>query len=292
MLDRRTLLTGIAASGATLAGGWETSAAAAGGEIALTERRGRFLVDVRLNGGQAYRFVLDTGSSTHFISSAIATTLRLPQVEFRNIRSFGGAKVEPIVSVQRFDVGGVLLTGARAVSWNPAAMEGHDGLVGYPILGGRACLDLGARRLSLNAPRPPADAVQVDAIVSGAETVLRGGVDGAAGRFVFDTGSARCVVSRDYVRRLRETEAFARADQIVTVNERGVRSGLTGLQLPELRFGDLVLDRPFVEIADPAASPEIFRNADALLGAELIGRCAWTIDRAARTLHAAPSGAA
>jgi predicted aspartyl protease len=287
MPNRRDLLIGCAALASLVAPG---RSGAAGAQITLLEQRGRYLTQVRLNGGAPYRFVLDTGSSTHFISSAIAARLRLPTVDVTSIRSFGGRSTETIVALNRLDVGGVAVGDTRAVAWDAAAMEGHDGLVGYPILGQRALLDLAARRLNLVAPRPASDAVEVDARVSANETLLIGGVDGAEGRFVFDTGSAQCVISRPYLARLRETDAFAQAEQVINATAQG-RTRLLGLRLPELRFGGLVLDRPFVRIADPDASPEMFHQVDALLGAELLRRCAWTLDRGRRTLHAQPPAA-
>jgi predicted aspartyl protease len=289
MIDRRQFIAGAAALAA--AEGLGRGARAQDAEIPLVESGGRFLVDVRLNGGRPYRFVLDSGASTHFISSAIADSLGLPRVEYRNIQSFGGRTREPIVALRRLEVGGVEVADTRAVAWNAAAMEGHDGLVGYPIFGTRALLDLGAGRLALGAPRPPPDAVEVDAQVSDGETLLVGGPPGAEGRFVFDTGSARCVISRAYLARLRETDVYRQARQIIQVASDG-RRRLVGLRLPELRFGALAVDNPFVLIADEAASPAMFHQVDALLGVELIRRCAWTLDRDARRLYASPPAAA
>lgn len=288
MIDRRQLIISAAALAAAGSG---QPARAQGAEIALVESAGRFLVDVRLNGGRPYRFVLDSGASTHFVSSAIADSLRLPRIEYRNIQSFGGRTREAIVALRRLQVGGVELADTRAVAWNAAAMEGHDGLVGYPIFGSRALLDLAAGRLILDVPEPPAEAVEVDALVSDGETLLVGGAPEADGRFVFDTGSARCVISRSYFARLRETGAYSQAKQIIQMSGDG-RSRLVGLRLPELRFGRLVLDNPFVLIADEQASPAMFHQVDGLLGVELIRRCAWTLDRRARSLYASPPMAA
>ena len=282
MLDRRQWLTGSAALAAGLALGRSLEAAPA--EIALTEERGRFLVTVGLNAGRGYRFVLDTGASAHFISEALIAQLRLPQVERRTVRDYQGAESASVVRVNQLDVGGRAFGAARAISRSADALEGHDGLVGYPILGPRARVDLAAGVLALGAPAP-ADALPVEAQVTDAETVLLGGLRGAEGRFVFDTGSQRCVVSPAYLERLRATDAYRAAPKLMVADEQ-YRLRMVGFRAAELRFGDLVVKDAAVMFPDRDVSADVFHGADALFGVSLIRRRPWIVDREQRTLHA------
>jgi hypothetical protein len=284
MLDRRQWLTGSAALAGGLALG-RLAEAASPADIALAEQRGRFLVTVGVNAGRGYRFVLDTGASAHFISEVLADQLKLPHVETRTVRDFRGAETAAVVRVNRLDVGGRAFSGASAITRSAEALEGHDGLVGYPILGPRARIDLAAGRLSLGAAQPEA-AMPVPAEVSDRQTVLLGGLDGAEGRFVFDTGSQDCVVSPDYLERLRGTEAYRAAPKLMVADDR-YRLRMTGFRPPELRFGDLVVRDAAVMFPDRDVSTEVFHGADALFGVSLIRRNPWIIDRQRGTLHAA-----
>ncbi len=284
MLDRRQWLAGSAALAPGLALG-RVAGAATPTEIALTEQRGRFLVTVGVNAGRGYRFVLDTGASAHFISETLAAQLKLPQIETRTVRDFRGAEIASVVRVERLDIGGRALTGARAILRSADALEGHDGLVGYPILGARARIDLAAGKLSLGAPTPPA-ATLVEAEVSDRQTVLIGGLAGAEGRFAFDTGSQACVVSPAYLERLRATDAYRDAPKLMQTNAQ-YQLRMVGFRAPEMRFGDLVVRDAAVMFPDRDVSVEVFKGADALFGVALIRRSAWIIDQASRTLHAA-----
>ena len=283
MLDRRRLLSG----GAALAGGLafgRRAEAATRAEIALAEQRGRFLVAVGLNAGRGYRFVLDTGSSAHFISDTLAAQLKLPHVDTRTVRGVTGAGTASVVRVNRFDVGGRALTGTRAITRSADALEGHDGLIGYPILGARARIDLAAGRLSLDADTSPG-ALAVDAEVSDRQALLLGGPPGAEGRFVFDTGSQDCVVSPAYLERLRATEAYRGAPKLMEANEQ-YQLRMVGFRAAEMRFGDLVVRDAAVMFPRRDVSVEVFQGADALFGVSLIRRNPWIVDASRGTLHA------
>jgi hypothetical protein len=284
MLDRRQWLTGSAAlAGATALG--RASQGAVPADIALAEQRGRFLVTVGVNAGRGYRFVLDTGSSAHFISETLAAQLKLPHVETRTVRNFLGAETASVVRVNRLDIGGRAFDRASAITRSADALEGHDGLVGYPVLGARARIDLAAGMLSLGAAAP-VGATLVSAEVSDRETVLLGGPPGTEGRFVFDTGSQDCVVSPGYLQRLRDTEAYRTAQKLMQADEQ-YQLRMIGYRAPELRFGDWVVRDAAVMFPDRDVSVEVFKGADALFGVSLIRRNPWVIDQGRGTLHAA-----
>lgn len=285
MMNRRRLLSGTVALALAPAAA-SRAQAISDGDIALSEDRGRFLVDVELNAGAGYRFVLDTGASAHFISTRLVQRLALPRISSSNVRGYRGRDPAEVVRLGRLAVGGYDVPGARAIAWSPEALEGHDGLIGYPFLGPRALIDLRGRKLVLGA-RPLEGAIEAPAEVSSRETLLIGGVEGAQGRFVFDTGSSGCVVSRAYFERLRETDAYRDAQKLMTSRD-GQPLRLAGFRPAELRFGAIVLVRPIVRIAAEGVSPEIFHGVDALFGNSLLRGFAWWIDQERGTLHALP----
>jgi len=285
MLNRRQCLIGAAALGAALPFGAALAAEGAA-EISLVEERGRFLIEVGVNAGRGYRFVLDTGASSHFISMGLAEQLRLPQVDSRNVRDRHGRAAQAVVEVDRLDIGGMSVSDTQAIAWSDEALEGHDGLVGYPILGARSVIDLTGGRLGLGAP-PPGGSVRIPAEVSVSQTLLLGGVPGAEGRFVFDTGSQRCIVSPRYFERLRETQAYRAGLRLVEVGADG-RERSVGFRPPALRFGDIVIQSPAMYVADPGVSAEMFHGVDALFGTNFIRGYVWTVDKTQGVLHAAP----
>lgn len=283
-LNRRRWLGGAGALGVGLAFG-DAFAAQAPADIPLVEERDRFLVEVGVNAGRGYRFVLDTGATSHFISADIAERLKLPHVDSRTVGSYTGRGGRTVVEMARFDVGGVSLGGTRAIAWSPEALEGRDGLVGYPILHPRAVIDLAARRLRLGAAAPESSA-PVPAEVTVSQTVLLGGLPGLEGRFLFDTGAQGCVVSPAYYERIRASDAFRNGLLVVTTDPQDRRRDL-GFRAPVLEFGPLSLRDANVRIADAQATRTMFEGVDGLFGAAYIRRFAWAVDRERRTLHVA-----
>jgi predicted aspartyl protease len=279
------MLSGTAAL-ALAPGGVSRAQVGSDSDIALSEERGRFLVDVEVNAGDGYRFVLDTGASAHFISTRLVQRLALPRVSSSNVRGHQGRDPATVVRLARMAVGGYAVRSARAIAWSPEALEGHDGLIGYPILGPQALIDLRGRKLVLGAS-PPQGAIEAPAEVSSRQTLLIGGVPGAEGRFVFDTGSSGCVVSRAYFERLRETEAYRDAQKVMTADDQH-QLRLTGFRPAELRFGDIVLLNPIVTVAARSVSDEVFHGVDALFGNRVLRGFAWWIDQERATLHAQP----
>ena len=115
MLDRRQALKAAAALAVLGAPGRGRADASA--VVALSEQRYRYLVDVALNRGTGFRFVLDTGATTHFVSSRVARQLDLPQIDVRTVRGFAGPNRDPVVRAERLRVGGLDLGPAQLVEW-------------------------------------------------------------------------------------------------------------------------------------------------------------------------------
>ena len=285
MLDRRQGLKGaLALAGLAAAGG--PAEAAAPAVVSLTEQRNRYLVEVEINGVGGYRFVLDTGASTHFISTRLVEQLRLPEVDRRMAKGYDGRLRESVVGLSSLTVGGVPLGRLDAVAWPPDRLEEHDGLIGYPFLFPRAVLSLGDREVSLGG-RVPDALVSVRAEVMRNQTLLIGGVGGVEGRFVFDTGSQNFTVSQAYLRRIAGTDAFQAAPKLGRRNADG-DTEVAAFRPDEIAFGDFRIRDPNIRVASAAVGGSVFDGVDGLFGVSLIKPYAWALDQTGRSLRAGP----
>jgi predicted aspartyl protease len=262
----------------------QSARAAAPAVVALSEQRSRFMVEVAINGQAGYRFVLDTGASTHFISARLVEQLGLPEVDRRMIKGYDGRLRESVVGLH-LNVGGVALGRTEAVVWPPERLEQHDGLIGYPFLFPNAVLNLSAGEVSLGAPAPAA-MVPVEAEVMRNQTLLIGGVGGVTGRFVFDTGAQACTISPAYLRRIAETDAFQTAPK----SRRRTTDGepVVAFRPDEIAFGAFRMANPTIEAASSERGGSVFDGIDGLFGVSLIRPYTWALDQTRRSLRAGP----
>lgn len=285
MLNRRQGLTSAAALAGLALTGQSARAQPPPAVVSLSEQRNRFLVDVGVDDADGYRFVLDTGATTHFISTKLVQQLRLPLVEQRMVRGYAGRNRESVVGIARFKVGGVEMGKSRAVAWEPMRLEEHDGLIGYPFLYPRAVVSLSAGRISLGAPEASPTLTPVRAQVMRNQTLLLGGTEGADGRFVFDTGAQACIISPAYHERIKETAAYKTAVQLVYRDAAGTPRTLA-FRPAQMRFGDFVLASPVIRIGEADGREGVFQDVDGLFGVSLLRPYTWAIDQAAGTLLA------
>ncbi|HZB30153.1 MAG TPA: retropepsin-like aspartic protease [Streptosporangiaceae bacterium] len=81
-------------------------------EVITTQGETMVLVPVRVNGRGPYDFVLDTGASSSTVSRSLMRRLRLPRTgSTAHVRGVTGATVVPMVTVERWTVGGQRLHG-------------------------------------------------------------------------------------------------------------------------------------------------------------------------------------
>jgi hypothetical protein len=279
MIDRRQALKAAALAG--LAAGGRGALAQAPAVVSLSEQGGWFMAEVAVNGSGGYRFVLDTGSTAYFISQRVVSELGLRTVEQRMVGSYAGRRAESVVAISRLKVGGVDIGGARAIAWSPGRLEDHDGLLGYPLLYPRATLALGARQVTLGDPRPGLALTPVAAHVTRGEAVLLGGVEGAPGKFVFDTGSQLCTVSAAYQKRIEGGAAYAASTKLTYRTQSGV-SGVRAFRPPKITFGGFEIAEPVIRIDQQDGRQGVFRGGmDGLFGVNLMRPYTWVLDQAA-----------
>ena len=275
--DRRETLALLAAAAAFAKPAW---AQAPQVELGLTESRARYFLPVEINGAKGSSFVLDSGSPAHVVSESLVARFNLPVVGRRRLRAFDGdPATSPVVRVERFMVGGLALGPTNLVVWPDRRLEGHDGLIGYPLLAEGAVLALGAGKLFL---RPPAGqgGILVRAEVRSGGAVLLGGLPGAEGRFAFDTGSQELIVSPAYHARIADNPAYRDAPKIVVRGPSG-QPGLgqvLGFRPASMSFGDFVCTDPVVRVAQAGDGREgAFAGVDGLIGVALLRRYVWAI---------------
>lgn len=287
MLNRRQTLAGagaVAGLAGAGAGGIAASQTPVQAVVSLVEQRNRFLVAVAVN-GRPCRFVLDTGANRYFISSRLVSELGLRAVEQRMVRGYAGRAAEPVVAIPSLNVGGVEVGAARAVAWTPARLEEHDGLVGYSFLFPRASLALGQGRITLGQAAAGEAARRVPAEVSREQAVLKGGVDGAPGRFVLDTGSPYGTISADYHRRLRDRPAYQEAAKLTYRTEDGA-AHIGAFRPARIAFGPFEIPQPLIRIDPEDGRQGVFAGGiDGLFGAALLRPYTWALDQAAGVLE-------
>ena len=256
--------------------------------VSLSERRSRYLLDVSIEGRGGYQFVLDTGASAYFVSERVVEALALPRVAQRRVRGYDGRRATDLVAIARFAAGGVELGPVRAVAWSPERLEGHDGLIGYPFLFPQALVDLGRGELSLRTP-PASPVTAVAAQVLTDQTLLVGGLAGAPGRFVFDTGAQDCIVSPAYFRRIASAQDYLDATKLIYRRADGTAE-TAAFRPHELAFGELRIPGPVVRVGRADGREGVFHQVDGLFGVSQIRRYAWALDQQARTLKATDAG--
>jgi hypothetical protein len=285
MLNRRRFVASAAASAGLMPASRALGQASSPTIVPLSEQRSRFLLEVGVDGSGGYRFVLDTGASAHFISTRLVRDLRLPRLEERMVRGHDGQSRDTVVGIARFNVGGVEMGRSRAIAWAPERLDDHDGLIGYPFLYPRATLALGAGRISLGEPDPAVALTPVRAEVARNQALLLGGIEGADGRFVMDTGVQACTVSDTYHARIRETVAYKGATQLVYRDGQGALQ-VTAFRPAEMRFGDFAIPNPVVRIGQAADRDGLFHGVDGLAGVNLLRPYTWALDQMAGKLTA------
>jgi hypothetical protein len=276
LLDRRETL---AALGASLALGGPGRAQTAPVDLPLTEARARFFLPVTANGGDELSFVLDTGSPSHIISQSVADRLGLRVIARSRLRAFDGGGESPVVRADRFAVGGVELGPTSLVVWPDARIEGHAGLIGYPLLAEGAVLALAERKLSIRMPwGAPGTAVKADVRRTGA--TLLGGLAGAEGRFAFDTGAQELTISQAYHQRILTNPAYLEAPklQVRGPADNPAVGRILAFRPKALQFGDLVCTDPLVRIAQPDGREGVLAGVDGLVGVALLRRYVWGVE--------------
>lgn len=218
------------------------------------DRYERMTLPVHIGEHGPYRFLLDTGSQSTVLSTALADKLALPAGQSRIVISIAGTQ-----EVRTAEVESILL-GKRSYYGlvTPLLERGHigaDGILGIDSLQGqRVLVDFSGNFIAINDTEKLAADRDFDIVVrarrrGGQLIMTHAEIDGKRTRVIIDTGSDVTIGNRALQR------ALAQRGRIV---ETTLHSA-TGQQLPaqmgfadRLSFGDISITNVAIAFADAA----------------------------------------
>jgi len=211
-----------------------------------SDRLGRVVAPVTVNGEGPFRFIVDTGANRSALSHDLAARLGLTPHGNENVHSVHGVSVAPLVNVDRLQYGEVSLNAAALPVLGGNVLAGEDGLLGVDGMTGRRlrmdfernCIEIipssQARRL-----RRGWSTIQGD-MRFGHLIVVRGSIEGIDVNLLIDTGSdsslaneaLRAALDARLRRRGREIVAFTAGDDVVLRN---------AIVVPRMIMGELTV---------------------------------------------------
>ncbi len=159
-----------------------------------TDRLGRVVAPVTVNGQGPFRFIVDTGANRSVVSDDLAARLGLTPYGSGNVHSVHGVSVAPLVNVDRLQYGDVSLNAAALPMLSGRVLAGEHGLLGVDGMSNRRlrmdfernCIEI---VLSRDARRLRGwSAIRGD-MRFGHLVVVRGSINGIRVRLMLDTGS-------------------------------------------------------------------------------------------------------
>lgn len=159
-----------------------------------TDRLGRVVAPVSVNGQGPFRFIVDTGANRSVMSDELAAHLGLTPTGSGNVHSVHGVTVAPLVNVQNLQYGDISLNAAALPMLSGRVLAGEQGLLGVDGMSGR--------RLRMDFERNCIEIVQSAQarrlrgwstirgdMRFGHLVVIRGSVNGIRVHLILDTGS-------------------------------------------------------------------------------------------------------
>lgn len=159
-----------------------------------TDRLGRVVAPVTVNGQGPFRFIVDTGANRSALSDDLAAHLGLVPNGTDNVHSVHGVSVAPIVNLNRIQYGDVSLNAEAVPMLSGGVLAGEQGLLGVDGMSGR--------RLRMDFERNCIEIVRSDQarrlrgwstirgdMRFGHLVVVRGSVNGIRVHLLLDTGS-------------------------------------------------------------------------------------------------------
>lgn len=102
-----------------------------------SDRLGRVVAPVTVNGEGPFRFIVDTGANRSVLSEALAARLGLAAIGTGNVHSVYGVTVAPLVRVANIQYGGISLNAAELPLLSGPVLAGAQGLLGVDGMTGR-----------------------------------------------------------------------------------------------------------------------------------------------------------
>lgn len=223
-----------------------------------TDRMGRVVAPVMVNGQGPYRFIVDTGANRSVVSTGLAERLGLPTVGQGTVHSVHGATSADLVAVESLRYSNLEVPGNQMPMLQGAMLAGEQGLLGVDGMQGRrlrldfdeGCIEIvpsnRARPLGRGWTRLRGE------LRFGNLVVVQGRIDSLRVNVLIDTGSnvslANSALHRallDRVRHARTAEGFSQA---YTAGDPVVLD--TAIVVPELDIGELNMTDMLLFVGD------------------------------------------
>lgn len=218
--------------------------------VAVTDRIGRVVAEVMVNGQGPYRFIIDTGANHSAISRELAGELGLASTEAGQVHTINEAALTQLVNLDSVQYAGVTFGDVRAPLIDRPVLAGEDGLLGVDGMAGRrlvmdfenGCVEIansrGARRLHGWTD------VQGQ-LRFGHLALIDGYVRGRRVNILLDTGSASSLANTAFRDLLSDISVRQDAGRVSIV--RAFSSGAplilsSSMFIPEIEMGDVRID--------------------------------------------------
>lgn len=210
-----------------------------------SDRLGRVVAPVMVNGQGPFRFIVDTGANRSVLSDTLATQLGLSPSSTGEVHSVYGVSTAPIVTVNTLQYGDVSLSAEAMPMLNGRVLAGEQGLLGVDGMRGRRLRMDFERNCIEIAPSREARRLRGWTSIRGEMrfghlVVIRGSVNGIRVNLLLDTGSDSSLANfalRDAMnvrlrRRPREEQTIAYTAGQTVVLENAVL-------IPRMMMGEL-----------------------------------------------------
>lgn len=159
-----------------------------------TDRLGRVVAPVTVNGRGPFRFIVDTGANRSVVSDALAAQLGLEPSGVGDVHSVHGVSVAPLVTVDQLHYGNVALNTTALPMLSGRVLAGEQGLLGVDGMSNRRlrmdfernCIEIVS---SENARRLRGWSMLQGDMRFGHLVVVRGRINGIRVHLLLDTGS-------------------------------------------------------------------------------------------------------
>lgn len=223
-----------------------------------TDRMGRVVAPVMVNGQGPYRFIVDTGANRSVVSAGLAQRLGLPTVGQGMVHSVHGVTAAELVAVESLRYSNLEVPGNQMPMLQGAMLAGEQGLLGVDGMQGRRllldfdqnCIEIipaaRARPLGRNWTRLRGE------LRFGNLVVVEGRIDGLRVNVLIDTGSNVSLANGALHRLLAQRSRYARNtvgfSQAYTAGQPVVLD--TAIVVPELDIGELNMTDMLLFVGD------------------------------------------
>jgi predicted aspartyl protease len=155
-----------------------------------SDRLGRVVAPVSVNGQGPFRFIVDTGANRSVLSQALATQLGLTPNGVGEVHSVHGVAPAPLVDVDSLNYGELSLGSAAMPMLQGAVLAGEHGLLGVDGMRGRRLrMDFDRNCIEIT-PSSEARRLRGWAVIPfGHLVMVRGSINGLRVHLLLDTGS-------------------------------------------------------------------------------------------------------